>query len=395
MLCYLSFEFMIEILLYISIFWLIATGCILVWNAFNFSKIANQNSNNPKNPFISVCIPARNEETSLPRCLQSVLSQDYENFDVWVLNDHSTDSTREIAESFRANYPNLTVITGAEKPEDWLGKPWACHQLSQHVKGELLLFLDADTWLQPDALTKLASAFRNEKLDALTVWPEQHFGTRAEKIILPLVYYVLVTLLPAGLVKFSPKFGPKKLRKSIRTALSAGCGQCFAFTKNAYHKIGGHASVKDKVVEDVELAKHLRREDLKLQMYNGINFISCRMYNNHEEIWQGLRKNFFAGFGYNFLAFSVAAILHFVVFLLPPVFLLYSLIISDLYLTLVSTLALLLMLIHRFILSKMFKWDVVFSLTHIPAVLWFQLLAFRCAFDRLSGNNAVWKGRKI
>lgn len=395
MLCYLSFEFMIEILLYISIFWLIGTGCILIWNAFNFSKIADQNSNIPEKPLISVCIPARNEESSLPRCLQSILVQNYENFDVWVLNDHSTDNTREIAEAFRANYSNLTVINGSEKPKDWLGKPWACHQLSRHAKGDLLLFLDADTWLEPDALAKLASAFHSEKLDALTVWPGQHFGTRTEKTILPLVYYVLVTLLPAGLVKFSPRFGPKKLREQVRTALSAGCGQCFAFTREAYQKIGGHESVKGKVVEDVELAKLLRKKDLKLQMYNGINVVSCRMYKNHEEIWQGLRKNFFAGFGYNFTLFFTAALLHFVVFILPPVFLIYSLVISNLYVALLSTLALLLMLIHRFILSKMFKWDLVFSLTHVPAVLWFQLLALRCAYDRLNGTNAVWKGRKI
>jgi len=395
MLCYLSFEFMIEILIYISICWLIGTGCILLWNVFHFSKIAEQNTDLFEIPFISVCIPARNEEDSLPRCLGNVLAQNYESFDVWVLNDHSTDNTRGIAESFRANYSNVTVINGKEKPDDWLGKPWACHQLSQHAKGELLLFLDADTWLEPDALAKMASAFQNEKLDALTVWPQQLFGTTAERIILPLIYYVLVSLLPAGLIRFSPTIGSQKLREKIRISLSAACGQCFAFTRKAYLKIGGHASVKNNVVEDVELAKQLRREDLRLHMYNGINFISCRMYNNHREIWQGLRKNFFAGFKYNFLVFVAAAILHIVVFLLPPFVFIYSIITANYRLTLLSGAALLLIFTHRLLLSKMFKWEVIYGLTHVFAVLWFQFLALRCITDRLTGSKAMWKGRKI
>ena len=124
-------------------------------------------------PFVSVLVPARNEARSIEICISSLLAQDYPDFEVIVLNDHSTDDTARILARLAQSDNRLRLLKGVSLPEDWLGKHWACHQLSQAAKGELILFTDADTHSTPDMLRASVSALLAEQADLLTAFPRR------------------------------------------------------------------------------------------------------------------------------------------------------------------------------------------------------------------------------
>ncbi len=125
----------------------------------------------PAYPLVSVCVPARDEERDIEACLTSLLSQDYPNFEVIVVDDNSTDHTPGIIESLQEGHANLVAIKGAELPSDWYGKPYALHQAAQKARGELLLFTDADPVFQPFALTTAVDLIQKHLLDMVSLLP--------------------------------------------------------------------------------------------------------------------------------------------------------------------------------------------------------------------------------
>lgn len=382
-------------ILVIALLFLIGTSVVLIRNRFELTAIKNEFTKNEIEPKISVCIPARNEENNIGTLLNSLIHQEYSNYDIHVLNDQSTDQTADIVRSFIGGNPRLNLHTGSEKPSDWLGKPWACHQLSKLARGQYLLFLDADTIADSTLLRNTAAAFKHYKVQMITVWPRQILHTFWEKSVIPLIYYALVTLLPSIYTYRDPRWMPKFLNPFFHTSFAAACGQCIAFERESYHKIGGHQSVKEEIVEDVELAKHVKKCGFRMRMFHGVGSISCRMYNSEKEMFAGFRKNFFIGFNRSLFLFGIAALLHFVVFLLPFIILIYSLIMPDAVLLFLSIACISLILIHRLILSIWFEWDPIYAFTHPIAVLWFQRLGFVSILDHWMGKKSSWKGRKV
>lgn len=354
------------------------------------------NQNSDPDVKISVCIPARNEEDVLGTLLQSVCTQQYHKFEVIVLDDHSTDHTPEILSEYKRKFPGIiNHINGEPKPEKWLGKPWACHQLSEKADGDLLLYLDADTRLYPGFLQRIAQEVYLGELDMITVWPEQKLNGFWQQTVLPLVYYALVTLLPAVYVQRDPRWMPPFLAKKFRPAFAAACGQCIGFTREAYQKIGGHKAVKNAVVEDVELAKIAKRKALNLRMYTGIGAISCSMYPSASEMFNGFRKNFLAGFNHSLPLFVAAAILHIIVFILPFYAIVHAWITIDRPLFFMAASSVSLILMHRLILAIWFRWNPIFALSHPIGVLWFQWLGLVKIGDHLTGKKVSWKGRDV
>ena len=381
-------------LLAFSLFYLLATSIILLRNRFDLTALCLEKTE--AEPKLSVCIPARNEEQNIKKLLESLVQQTYKNFDVLVLDDHSDDSTREIVRSLQNKHPELIKLhQGEEKPDDWLGKPWACHQLGNKATGDYLLFLDADTRLYPDALNGVSSSFQKYKTDMLTVWPQQVLGTFWEKTVIPLIYYALVTLLPAIYVYRNPRWMPPPFREKFRPAFAAACGQFIAFKAEVYQKVGGHASVKNQIVEDVELAKIIKKSGFSLRMFHGVGSVRCRMYQSEKEMFEGFRKNFFAGFNRSVPLFLSAALLHLIVFVLP--FITLPVAWLHLYRTMffLSAASVIIILLHRLILSVWFRWDPLYAFTHPVGVLWFQRLGIKSLIDFFTGSKPKWKGRNL
>lgn len=391
---------MTELILYwfniIALFYLLATTVVFIRNRFDLTPLADDISRKIKQPKISVCIPARNEELVVGNLLQSVCNQSYENIEVLVLDDQSTDKTPEIIQTFSSDFPEkVTYLQGKPKPEDWFGKPWACQQLADAATGDILLFLDADTQLEPEMLKRTASSFHEYSLDMLTVWPRQMLGTFWERTVIPLVYYALVTLLPAIYVYRSPRWMPAFIQRKFKGAFAAACGQCIAFTREAYDLIGGHQAVKQNVVEDVALAKRAKLSGLTLRMFQGVGSINCRMYRSEREMFEGLRKNFLAGFGNSLFLFVIAGTLHLIVFVFPFISFIYSLVIYNPALFSISIACITIIFLHRLILSVWFKWNPVYGLLHLLGVLWFQRLGIVKFRDYFTGKKVQWKGRDV
>lgn len=378
-----------DILLIVAASYLLYTFIVFVRNLFEFRSLKECSYESDELPLVSICIPARNEELVIERCVSSALDQNYKNFEVLVLDDNSTDKTPSILDKLKADNSTLRTIKGKPKPDNWLGKPWACQQLSKQARGEILVFIDADVWLENTAVSRSVNALNNS--DAITVWPKQEIKTFWEKLIIPMIYYGLYSLLPAKYVEENPKWIPKTIRKNVGVQFAAACGQFIGFNRKAYEKIGGHSSVKNQIVEDVELAKVIKRYGLKITMYDGLKTVNCRMYRSHHDIFEGLRKNFFVGFGKNTVLFLFMSVMQFIVYIAPV----YILLMGEPDQRIYAAIILGVILIQRWLLDIKFKWNPLMSLLQPLTILWFEVLGIRCLWDHYTGKKAKWKGREV
>ena len=243
-------------------------------------------------PFVSVLVPARNEAHNIALCISSLLAQDYPDFEVIVLNDNSTDETSPILEQLARNDSRLRVIQGAPLPEDWLGKHWACHQLDQAARGELILFTDADTCHAPDMLRASVSALIAEHADLVTAFPREQVVTWGERLLVPIICWGVFTFIPIRLVQ--------KLHWSL---LSITIGQFMLLRRAAYDRAGGYKAIRTEVVDDVCLGRRVIASGGEWRFMDGTRHVSCRMYRGYKEAVGGFSKSLFAVFDYRILPY--------------------------------------------------------------------------------------------
>jgi chlorobactene glucosyltransferase len=248
-------------------------------------------------PFVSVLVPARNEAKHIERCLASLARQDYPNFEILVLDDRSDDGTGDIIRRWETNDHRVRSFTGEAVPQGWVGKCYACHQLSIQAKGELLLFTDADTEHQPFALSAAVAAMERTGADLLSLLPLLRLQTFWERTIMPLLHFVTFTVLPFPLVHH---------HRDARFAMANG--QFMLFRRSAYDAIGGHAAVRSALVEDVWLARRVKQCGYRLRVMDGQDLLATRMYTSLREIWEGFSKNLFPGFQFSLPATSVVLV---------------------------------------------------------------------------------------
>ncbi|GIV81790.1 MAG: hypothetical protein KatS3mg051_1144 [Anaerolineae bacterium] len=258
---------------------------------------------------VSLLVPARDEAAVIGTTVRQLLAQAYPDFEVLVLDDQSSDQTAQVARSAAAGDERLRVLAGEPLPEGWLGKNWACHQLAAQASGDVLVFTDADVRWQPEALAALMALLERHRGDVLTVWPTQETHGWAERLVVPLIALVVLGYLPELLVRYAPW-----------ASFAAANGQCLAFRREAYQTIGGHAAVRDRIVEDVALARLAKRQRRRLLMADGNGLIACRMYTGWSAVRDGFAKNIIAGYG-GVVPLMLASVFHWLVFLAPWVWL--------------------------------------------------------------------------
>lgn len=261
---------------------------------------------NDPQPFMSILIPARNEAMVIDRTVRWLLDQNYPAFEVLVLDDDSSDGTSARAKAAANGDPRLRVLSGEALPAGWLGKNWACHQLAQHANGDWLVFTDADVNWQPGALRALVNEMRRTDADLLTVWPTQQTESWTERLVVPLMALAILAYLPLPAVHHFPW-----------PIFAAANGQCLAFRRRAYEQVGGHAAVKDRIVEDVTFARQIKARGLRLRMADGAGLIVCRMYRDWPGVRDGFSKNILAGHGDSVPFLAASFILHWLIFALP------------------------------------------------------------------------------
>lgn len=284
---------------------LVGIALIAVVNAVTFPRLKQDSVSIPQ-PAVSLLVPARNEAAVIGESMQSLLAQTYPWCEIILLDDDSSDDTVSIACTAGQDDPRLKILTGRPLPTGWLGKNWACHQLAQAATGEWLIFTDADVHWTPQALTALVAAMSRSRADLLAVWPTQQTETWGERLVVPLIALAVLGYLPLPLV-----------HHTSWTSLSAATGQLLAFRRKAYAATGGHAAVRNKILEDVLLARQIKRHGLRLRLVDAAGLISCRMYHNWTEVRDGFAKNILAGYGDRVLWLALATVFHWLIFVVP------------------------------------------------------------------------------
>jgi glycosyltransferase involved in cell wall biosynthesis len=223
---------------------------------------------------VSMLVPARDEAHHLGDTLPSVAAQGAG--EVLLLDDGSTDATAALARAV----PGVRVLNGAPLPPDWLGKPWACHQLADAASGRWLVFTDADVHWGPGALAALRDELDRYEVAAGSVFASQRTGSIGERLTVPLVDDVLLSFLPHPLV-----------HADVSSHAVAVSGGALAFRRDLYERIGGHAAVRDRIVEDLALGRAARRSGAGVAVALGAGVIHLRMYRGYREVVAGFGKN--------------------------------------------------------------------------------------------------------
>ncbi len=243
-----------------------------------------------KGPYVSILIPARNEEENIGTLLGQLSRLEYSTLEIIVYNDHSEDKTESIVKHWATREPTIKIINGKKLPQGWLGKNHACHQLSQAATGDIFLFLDADVSVKKDLIKRSISHLQKYELHLLSIFPKQIVTSFGEKISVPIMNWILLSLLPLSLV-----------RKSKNEAFSAANGQFMMFKAATYKTIWPHENCKSHKVEDIAIMRLFKQKNLASDTRLGDNDISCRMYVGIGAAIEGFTKNIFQFFGNSIL----------------------------------------------------------------------------------------------
>ena len=292
----------------VLLFWLLP-ACIFIINVITWRRYSQPQDSHVVS--VSVLIPARNEENCIQKCVESVSRSTYNIAEIIVYNDQSTDRTQEILEKCQETIPKLKILNGVDLPKGWAGKNHACHQLYNASKGEILLFLDADTSLFPNGLEQIVNTMNRNglKSDLLSCLPKQKMISFGEKLVMPLLHITLLSWLPLILV-----------RLSSFVSCTAAIGQVIAIRRCTYVETGGFESIKNSLLDDIDLAKLCKSQNHKICFIDGHDIAECRMYKSLYEIWNGFTKNIFVGLNFSITllffttcAYSLAFIIPFIV----------------------------------------------------------------------------------
>lgn len=260
--------------------WIVALINLVSWPVLPAGKGSSQ-------PLISILVPARNEEKTLPLLRQQLQALTYPALEILILNDQSEDHTEEILEEWASEDERVRVLNGTSLPKGWLGKPWACHQLASEAKGDYFLYLDADIAFVSDQLADaLIKEMEVRPTALISAFPGQIMKTVGERIVVPNLHELLLSMLPMFLIRRSPL-----------TALSAANGQCMFFDAQLYRKYQWHQLVRGEIIEDIAIMKTIKRHGQRGNTLIASQLIKCRMYDSLKAGIDGFSKNMLSGFG--------------------------------------------------------------------------------------------------
>lgn len=329
---------------------------------------------------VSVLIPARNEEGNIATTLKSVLANRGVEFEVVVLDDHSTDRTAEIVAEIEARDPRVRLEFAPPLPAGWCGKPHACHVLAQRARHDTLVFIDADVQLASDGLQRMLGFLETSGAALASGVPYQQLGTFSERLLLPQIHFVLLGYLPLPMMRWTR-----------RPAFSAGCGQLFVVWRDAYEAVGGHEPIRATLHDGVKLPRLFRRHGFKTELFDATDVASCRMYRTNGEVWRGLGKNATEGLA------APGTILPMSLLLFGGQMLPFLLLIALSQMTFagvaMTTAAVVLAWLPRLIAVVRFRQPLGGALLHPLGVLALLAIQWFALARQLAGKPAVWKGR--
>lgn len=255
----------------------------IVWNLWLYRPAPEHNSirsASAAEPIASILIPARDEEENIAAALAAARANRQLELEILVMDDHSQDRTAEIVSAIEAQDERVHLLRTPALPRGWCGKQHACAQLAKRAKGEYLIFVDADVRLAADAVGRMIRFVEESGCDLASGIPRQITGSLVEKLVVPLIHFVLLGFLPmAGMRGFSG------------AAWAAGCGQLFIARREAYKMAGGHGGIRESRHDGLMLPRLFRGVSLKTDLFDATDLATCRMYHSDDEVLVGFAKN--------------------------------------------------------------------------------------------------------
>jgi len=266
-----------SIMIAVSLTWILLIRSM--WITFRDSPILDRFESKPhQSPKVSIILPARNEEKFIERCINSLLAQDYQNYEIIAIDDRSDDMTGEIIKSIAKKNSKVIYILAEPKPDGWMGKNWACMEGFRKSSGELLLFTDADTFHSDKVISLAVAHITSENLDALTLVPKMLCLDRWTRITLPVLSTFLHTRFSAIRVNDSSK----------KTGYFFG--SFYVIRRQVYEKAGTHQGVRNEIVEDGALGKKVKEMGFRLKMVRGEHLVDAVWARDWSTLWHGLKR---------------------------------------------------------------------------------------------------------
>ena len=349
------------------------TLVVFIISLINFFTILRPNLASEITEFVSVIVPLRNEAENISGLVSSLLSQNsLTNVEYLFLNDNSEDNSFDLLVSALSHHTNAKVIQGSPMPPGWIGKTWALEQLLELSKGEIIVSIDADVRLAPDAINKSITLMKSRELDFLSPYPRQITSTVGERLIQPLLQWSWMSTLLLGIAE-----------KASFSSMAVANGQFFIVRRKALLLVGGYESVKADVLDDVFLARRLLKTGSHGVVVNGASIAECRMYSSWSEIEAGYGKSLRHAFGSPFG--SLCAI--FFIFLTGIAPLLFALMGSAW-----GWLAFAFILGTRMMSASRARTRIIDSLFHPISS---TLLIYLIFYSYLMRGDIKWKGRNV
>lgn len=279
---------MLELLLFsllgLILFAWIGYLCIALWTYSKLPTLLKTSHSDASQPFpmVSVILPTRNEAYRVEQCLQSLKKQTYPHLEILIIDD-STDNTVQVMESIIDRDARFTIIKEEQLPQGWIGKPHAMQQGSTHAKGDYLLFIDADTFHDPDLIRRAIEYSLDHDIDLLSLIPHHICVSFWEKVIQP---------IPLGII---PVISPLAQVNKPDSNVVVAFGPFMLIKKSVFTALGGYETIKGRIADDAEMAKLVKNSGHTVGLTNAQTLMHIRMYERFSEIWEGWSKNIFLG----------------------------------------------------------------------------------------------------
>ena len=332
-------------------------------------------------PCVSILIPARNEARGIATCVLAAQASVGVDHEVVVLDDDSTDDTAAIVREIARNHDRVRLQFAPPLPPGWCGKQHACALLAKRARFEILVFIDADVRLQPDGVRRAVEFLRHSRADLASGVPHQETGTFAERLLIPLIPFILLAYLPLD-----------RMRRSTGPAYGAGCGQLFVTTKAAYEAAGGHAAIRNSLHDGIKLPRAYRRAGLRTDLFDATGIAHCRMYRSGAEVWRGLEKNAVEALASPWMILGATSLL-LLGHVAPAVILPVAIASVSPPATALSGLAVFLSIAPRLAAIRRFRQPTPTAFLHPLSVLVLLLIQWTAFVRWLLGSSCSWRGR--
>ena len=366
-------------------------GLLLFWGQFwRRVQLSPNNETLTSYPNVWAVIPARDEADVIADSLGSVLEQNYQGlFSVVLVDDNSSDATANIAQETANNLGKnnqLHLISGQPLPQGWKGKLWALSQgidraKQQNPAPDYILLTDADIQHHPSNITELITKAESENLDLVSLMVLLRCESFWERFLIP------------AFVFFFQKLYPFKLANNPQSFVAAAAGGCILIKASTLEKIGGIASIKDALIDDCTLAKKIKSNGGKIWLGLTEHTISLRPYDSLKSIWDMVARTAFYQLNYSWLLLTGTILGLFLVYLVPPLAIIWGLFAHDIAIAIVGLITWLMMSLAYFPTIKLYRLSPLWSFC-LPAIAFFYaLMTIDSAIKHYQGKGGFWKGR--